>query len=33
LARALLKAGFKNVYPLEGGLKAWLDAGYSTAKK
>jgi rhodanese-related sulfurtransferase len=23
----LIKAGFVNVYPLEGGLKAWLDAG------
>jgi len=31
LARALLKIGYQKVYPLEGGLQAWLDAGLPMA--
>ena len=28
MARALIERGFKLVRPLEGGLEAWLKAGY-----
>jgi len=29
----MMKAGFVNVYPLEGGLMAWEAAGYPTVEK
>jgi len=32
IAQALIDAGFKNIYRLEGNYAAWVDSGYPVEK-